>query len=238
MKTKIYILAIATAGLSMFYFLPHHAQAITPAEIIQQTNEYRAANGLTQLTENQKLDAAAKLKADDMLANQYWSHTSPTGVTPWHWFKEAGYYYETAGENLASYFKTTDQLMAAWEASPGHNKNLLGKDFKETGVAVVHGTFQGYETDVVVQLFGEPPVIHKTTPKQSLLKRRQLAIISMSGSQAAGVPAADERADGLEVLRGGHRLATQHPDKTLPTPASIISTKNNDIERKKKTNKS
>lgn len=234
---KITIAALVLIGA--WSAVNHHAAAaLTKDDIIQATNEYRAANNLPALKENAKLDAAAKLKGDDMLANQYWSHTSPDGVTPWFWFKQVGYYYETAGENLAIYFKTTPELMAGWEKSPGHDANLRGKDYTEIGVAVIHGTFKGYETDVVVQLFGQPPVIHKTTPKQTLYKKRPLAIISMSGSQAAGVPAADESVDGLEVSQGGHRLATQHPDKTLPTPASITTNKTNDIERKKKTVKS
>lgn len=163
-----------------------HAKAdLTPANIIEQTNEYRQTKGLGQLKENSKLDQAAELKAQDMLDNQYWAHESPTGVKGWDWIKKTGYGYQSAGENLAVYFTSTPQLMDAWEKSPGHDANLRGKDYTEIGVAVVPGTFKGYKTYVIVQMFGQP-FIHKST---LLLPKLRPAIIIQSGSQAESLRA-------------------------------------------------
>ena len=44
----------------------------------------------------------------------------------------------------------------AWTESPSHRQNLLNSNFKEIGIAVVIGDFQGKETTIVVQLFGSP----------------------------------------------------------------------------------
>ena len=50
-------------------------QQTVSAKIITQTNIARHDNGnLSALTENVKLDAAAKAKADDMFAKQYFEH--------------------------------------------------------------------------------------------------------------------------------------------------------------------
>jgi uncharacterized protein YkwD len=41
------------------------------------------------------------MKANDMATLSYFAHTSPSGLTPWHWFAKANYVFSYAGENLA-----------------------------------------------------------------------------------------------------------------------------------------
>ena len=91
-----------------------------------------------------------------MLSGQYFSHYSPSNVSPWYWFKTAGYEYAYAGENLAMDFVTAESTMDAWMASESHKKNIMNAKFSEIGVGVIEGDFKGAKTVLVVQEFAAP----------------------------------------------------------------------------------
>lgn len=128
--------------------------SVTIDEVVRSTNEARIGAGLKPLAYNEKLADAARRKAANMLEENYWAHNSPSGKSPWVWFKAAGYNYLYAGENLAKDFGDTGRMMAAWMASPTHRDNIVNGKYSEIGVAVVPGTLMGSETVLVVQLFG------------------------------------------------------------------------------------
>ena len=133
-----------------------YSSQITSAQIIELTNAQRQKYGLPALTINPLLEEAARLKAEDMFANDYWSHRSPTGKTPWDFLKEVDYNYVYAGENLARDFADAAGVVAAWMASPTHKENIISKNYQEIGVAVVDGELGGLKTTLVVQMFGTP----------------------------------------------------------------------------------
>jgi hypothetical protein len=112
---------------------------ITPIELLTLTNQERANNGLPPLSMNAKLNTSATLKAQNMFAEDYWNHVSPSCIQPWHWFTQAGYNYTYAGENLAKDFNTSSGVMAGWMNSPGHRANILNVNYKEVGFAVMNG---------------------------------------------------------------------------------------------------
>lgn len=146
----------------LFITLFHHikpgvlgfASNITIQEIVDTTNQYRLERGLAELQTNPKLNEAAKQKASHMFANNYWSHYSPDGTSPWWFFKNTGYSYTYAGENLARDFGDSEEVLQAWIASPTHKDNIASSKYKEMGVAVVDGILNGEETTLVVQMFG------------------------------------------------------------------------------------
>ncbi len=129
---------------------------ISKTILIDLTNNERKQLGLSALKENAQLNQAAFLKAQDILANNYFSHWSPQGKSPWHWFKKANYNYQAAGENLGIGFLDSSEVHQAWENSPTHKANLLSPNYQEIGIAVLQGNFEGNETTIVVQLFGTP----------------------------------------------------------------------------------
>jgi len=141
---------------------------VSKTVIISLINKERTENNLPLLKENMLLNQAAELKANDMFANEYFDHESPSGIIPWHWFEKAGYNYNAAGENLAIGFLDSDELYEAWYDSPSHKANLLNSKYNETGIAIVEGSFQGQKTSIIVQTFGlqniiqEPKVIEET----------------------------------------------------------------------------
>lgn len=131
-----------------------YASSITPSRVVELTNAQRAAAGLSTLTLDAQLTAAAAAKASDMFSKQYWSHISPDGTTPWVFIRNTGYQYSVAGENLARDFGDTDSMVAAWMNSQTHRDNILQPKYTDTGIAVVNGIMDNIETTLVVQEFG------------------------------------------------------------------------------------
>ncbi len=127
------------------------AEGNTDLELV---NELRATNGLGALNWNDNLSSAAKLKADDMVSNNYFEHTSPTGRNAWDFLLSSGYNYKFAGENLAIDFTNITDAQKAWENSPTHLKNILSADYSDFGLAETEGNIAGRETHIYVQLFG------------------------------------------------------------------------------------
>jgi len=124
-------------------------------EIIEETNLERSRNNLPSLKINESLTKAAQLKASYMFEKDFWAHIAPDGATPWKFILDSGYRYLYAGENLAKDFQNTNDVVDAWMNSKmGHRENLLGGNYTDIGVAVVNGTLGGFETTLVVQMFG------------------------------------------------------------------------------------
>ncbi|TSC75748.1 MAG: hypothetical protein G01um101430_242 [Parcubacteria group bacterium Gr01-1014_30] len=131
---------------------------LTKTQLIEFTNAARHDLGLSPVRENEVLSEAAFLKAKDMLQKSYFAHWSPEGISPWHWFAQSGYNWRLAGENLAIGFVDSEQVHSAWMSSLKHRDNILNGEFREVGISVLTGNFQGKETSLVVQLFGTQQV--------------------------------------------------------------------------------
>ncbi len=129
---------------------------VTAEQLLVDTNAQRSAIGEQPLRLNVQLSYAAAMKADDMLAEQYWAHASPRGTTPWHWLGEARYEYAEAGENLAKGFHTTGGVVTAWMNSPDHRQNILDTGYRDVGFAVKTGYLDGKETTLVVAFYAKP----------------------------------------------------------------------------------
>ena len=157
-KVSAILILLKVSALGIVALTPTTAylSTITTSRVVQLTNDERKKIGASTLTVNSKLTQAAQQKGQDMLANQYFAHISPSGVTPWFWMKKSGYSYSVAGENLAIDFVDAEDVVTAWLNSPTHKANMLSKDYTETGVAVVSGSFQGGTSIVVVHMFGLP----------------------------------------------------------------------------------
>ena len=132
------------------------ATDISVDKLYQLTNEQRQKNNLPSLSLNSALSLAAQRKAENMFQENYWSHYSPDGKTPWDFILGAGYQYEYAGENLAKNFLFSNGVVDAWMNSATHRDNLLKKEYTEVGYAIVNGILNGEQTTLVVQEFGKP----------------------------------------------------------------------------------
>lgn len=155
--------------LSWFFYFPRTSEfaVVTSAKLIELVNNERIANGLKSLKINDKLSQAAEGKAQDMLVNAYFAHTSPTGITPWYWLEKNDYNYVAAGENLAKDFTDSEYVHKAWMNSPSHKANIMNENYQEIGIAVVEGEINGKKTLLAVQFFGKAST-RKTASKTEM----------------------------------------------------------------------
>lgn len=124
--------------------------------LVDETNQSRTADNLRELVISPLLTAAAQQKANDMVVNDYFAHTSPQGVTPWDWFSKVGYQFSFAGENLAVNFSDSQDVTNAWMNSPEHRANILNGAYTEIGIATAQGTYEGKPAIYIVEEFGTP----------------------------------------------------------------------------------
>ena len=103
-------------------------------QVASLTNSERKAAGLGSLTLDSQLSMLARMKAEDMAKNGYFSHTSPTYGSAFDMMKQYGVSYRTAGENIAKGQKTAESVMNGWMNSSGHRANILSSAYTHIGV--------------------------------------------------------------------------------------------------------
>jgi uncharacterized protein YkwD len=109
-------------------------------------NHERTKRGLGKLRSNHKLELAGLRHARDMVENHYFAHDAPSGQNFVQRILNTDYVPARAswflGENLAwgDQSKSTPRaIVRAWMASPGHRHNILTREFREIGIAIVAG---------------------------------------------------------------------------------------------------
>lgn len=118
-------------------------------EVFNLINQERTSNGLQPLKIDNEVQKVARIKAQDMVSSNYFSHTSPTYGSPFDMLNSFKVSYKTAGENIAGN-SSNSSAVTAWMNSPGHKANILNGNFNYTGVGVVKGSKYG---KIYVQMF-------------------------------------------------------------------------------------
>lgn len=136
------------------------------AAVLARVNQWRAAGAscrtagsfapTTALTWNAKLQQAAAGHSQDMVARNFFSHTSYDGRTMSSRIDAVGYNWLSIGENIAAGYPTVIAVVDGWMASDGHCKNLMNPNFKEVGVACVPGTAANPYTPYWTMDLGKP----------------------------------------------------------------------------------
>lgn len=122
-------------------FTPSRA-AVTAAEreIFDLINKKRAEAGLESLSWSSDLATLARQHSDDMAEFRYFSHRGNDGTMVDDRADKLGISNWTAiGENIAFARGFDDAALCAvdqWMKSTAHQKNLLDKRWKETGIGV------------------------------------------------------------------------------------------------------
>ncbi len=112
--------------------------------VFQLTNTIRQRKGLPPLAWGKSLGEVARAHSADMLARQYFSHSSPDGRSPHERLQSGHSGLSMSGENIWSGSghdsgnarQVARLIVDSWLASPGHRQNLLSPDFTEVGVGV------------------------------------------------------------------------------------------------------
>ena len=118
-------------------------------ELLKLINNERTKNGLQELKFDAELQRVARIKAQDLVDNNYFSHNSPTYGSPFDMMKSFGITYKAAGENIAGN-SSLSGAVTAWMNSEGHRANILSNAYNYTGVGVVESPRYG---KVMVQMF-------------------------------------------------------------------------------------
>jgi uncharacterized protein YkwD len=134
------------APITISFVNPHYPQpAMDQARALaDDVNAERVKRGLPSLVRDATLDRFAAAKATEMAARGYFGHTDPDGITfqdrlrAWHWPNTY------AAENIA-FDRDEPHAHTAFMNSPGHASNVLDRNERRIGVAVVtvgeHETF-------------------------------------------------------------------------------------------------
>lgn len=118
-------------------------------EVFDLINKQRTNNGLPALKNDSEVQRIARIKAQDMVDNNYFSHNSPTYGSPFDTLKSFKVSYKTAGENIAAN-SSNSSAVTAWMNSSGHKANILNSSFNYTGIGVVSSPRYG---KMYVQMF-------------------------------------------------------------------------------------
>ncbi len=118
-------------------------------EVLNLINEQRKNAGVKELIMDNKLNEIAQLKAQDMVDNNYFDHTSDKLGTPFEMIANYGVEYKTAGENIAGYIDAKGTV-EAWMNSEGHKNNILSNGYNYTGIGIAKSETYG---NIYVQLF-------------------------------------------------------------------------------------
>lgn len=219
------VLLSVSAGTISYIKNNNLTATVLPAVILDLTNDARLLNSQKVLTRNPTLDKVAQMKAEDMARLGYFAHNSPTGVTPWHWFDQAGYYFKYAGENLAINFTESADVEKAWLDSPTHKANILNSHFTEIGIATIDAIYQGIPTTFVVQSFGTPAITIKKEPtdsKPAVVKKPKLEVSPNDVTLLASIQT-------LPNVKG--ESVTKLDDlETVTETKNFVSVKNNSVE--------
>jgi hypothetical protein len=145
------------------------------------------SEGRSALKLSSALTAAAQGHSDDMATRNYFSHTTPEGVTFDQRIREAGYTYSTAlGENIAAGYETADSVFAAWKSSSGHNGNMLSSMFVVIGIGLAYNAQSTYRYYWTTDFGGYDGTGTPPPPSPPARSSSSLTVIVNSTSMTAG----------------------------------------------------
>lgn len=112
---------------------------------IELINAYRVEQDRGTLEPCRALSRAAQGHSEDMRARNFFDHENPDGESAWGRTCAACYehgctvYSTELTENIAAGFSSAQGVFGAWQASSGHNKNMLDAPATIVGVGRAGG---------------------------------------------------------------------------------------------------
>ncbi|MFA5524484.1 MAG: CAP domain-containing protein [Tissierellales bacterium] len=122
-------------------------------QMVNLVNQERQKANLQPLSVDLDVSRVARIKAKDMIDNNYFSHNSPTYGSPFDMLKSHGVKYLYAGENLAG----NPSIQGAHQAlmnSQGHRANILNPNYTHIGIGAQGGSRYG---NIIVEMFISKP---------------------------------------------------------------------------------
>lgn len=119
---------------------------LDPGAARKMINDYRGRKGLPPVVLNDQLAKAAKRHSEDLARHDRIAHKGSDGSDPWIRVKRTGYRPRLAAENVGAGQTSLAEVFRGWQASPGHDKNLLLPDATHMGIALVQNPNTQYKT--------------------------------------------------------------------------------------------
>ncbi|MCL6285243.1 CAP domain-containing protein [Ruegeria sp. 2012CJ41-6] len=127
-------------------------------------NQERAKAGVDPLKLELRLNDSAEDYSEDMLEQDFFSHTGQDGSDPGDRMREAGFQFSgswTWGENIAwqsergatGIADDVANLHQGLMNSPGHRANILNPNFEVIGIGIERGNYNGWDAVMVTQNF-------------------------------------------------------------------------------------
>lgn len=101
-------------------------------------NQERAKAGVAPLLVDMRLVESARVKSQDMITNNYFSHTSPVYGAFSALIRKYAPDYSYIGENIAGNRKV-EAAHTAFMNSEGHRKNILNPNYTHIGIGIIEG---------------------------------------------------------------------------------------------------
>ena len=118
-------------------------------KLLDLINTERAKSNLSPLIADPELMKVARIKANDMTKNNYFSHYSPTYGSPFDMMRQFGITFKAAAENIAGN-STVEGAVSSWMKSEGHRNNIMNSNYNYTGIGISKSNKYG---NVFAQMF-------------------------------------------------------------------------------------
>jgi uncharacterized protein YkwD len=86
---------------------------------------------------NRLLNQAARGHANDMASKDFFEHRGSNGSSISDRISKIGYDWQAVAENIFWGRADIQEVFEGWKDSPGHCKNMMGRDYREMGFAKV-----------------------------------------------------------------------------------------------------
>jgi hypothetical protein len=161
--------------------------------MFNRVNDIRTQNGLTPYRPDAELFKAADAHSADMLAHDYFSHTSPNGESPGDRLHDAGYSWSGNSEIIAyssdngvMEYSDMDQLLNLWMNSPDHRAAILSTTNTEAGFGIEYGEYNGHMIVMGTGDFGRPTAAEAAENDKFLPTNTSTTSTTGSGSSSGG----------------------------------------------------
>lgn len=216
MALILILLKVTVAG---YLFIVYQEEAKMAENInnrlLELINRDRQSDGQAALSLNAALTRSALMKADSMVKDGYFAHTSPDGRHPWDFIDRAEYPYAFVGENLAMNFVDADDVHIALMASPSHKKNILNERYADIGLAVATGEINGSRTNVLVEMFG-------VKTETALAKAPAATPVAIPAKASPPAQTAAEKTPAAPKTGNAEVLGSEKPDSVVPTASTPL----------------
>ena len=144
----------------------------TEQQVVELVNLERANDGKAPLKLTDLLNTAAGQHSANMADRDFVAHCDPdTRSLPEDRMRDAGYFPNRSGENIAAGYGSPAAVMNGWMNSSGHRSNILSSNYREIGIGHFEAASdsgnirEDQNSNCVPDSFNNGPYFHYWTQK-------------------------------------------------------------------------